>query len=171
MRGEPLAECLRQLGAVGFFEMPFVFCNKGCAKGGGRSKPTRRLSEDVGVCEQKKCSSSSFAKNFVPAVCALVVLSMASKLTCNGAVVGEPGVWKATTLKNKISLERFTQRELHAPASWVGVGYGSKCLATDAKLVRRVWGRPLGSTGSGAELNPVVISPHLLVGLGGYHPH
>ena len=55
-----------------------------------------------GVSEkQKKSLSASFAKNSVAAVCARVVLSMSSKLSCNCAVVGEPGVWKVTTLRNK----------------------------------------------------------------------
>ena len=119
----------------------------------------------------KKCSSSSFAKNSVAAVRARVVLSMSSKLSCNSAVVGEPGVWKVTTLRNKKRVEKFSQRELHAPTPWVTVSYGSKRLTTNAKLVRRTWERPLGGSGNGVELDPVAKSPHLLLGRGEYHPH
>ena len=170
LRGRPLAECLRQLGAGGIFEISPVLPDKGCANGGGRNKPTRRLSEDVGVRKQKKCSSSSFAQNSVAAVCARVVLSMSPKLSCNCAVVGKPGVWKVTTLKNKKRVEKFSQRELHAPAPWTTVSYGSKRLTTNAKLVRRTWERPVGGSGNGVELDPVVISPRLLLGRGKYHP-
>ena len=94
-------------------------------------------------------------------LCARALLGMSSKLSCNRVVVGSPGTWTKTTLDNKKRVERFVQRELHAPVPWLTYAYEEKRLTTNAKLVKRTWERPLGSTGPGVEVSELVISPHL----------